>query len=386
VAPAIFNSRQRPSPRKGLALMTVRLRSVYAQDSILPYNLSMAENASTLFRVIGGTAGCRRLSEAFYARVNRDPVLRPLFPGKTMTCAIEEFSAFLVQFLGGPSGDSQRRWWLSLRESHLRFPIGAKERAAWMGLMSQAVEAAGIEEPARGALQSLFERASTHVVNRGRGSAPHESSASLHPEVASRWDSQLELEAVVSAIRRGDSGPASRFVGHCEPTIGVGVLALMLRAHMTAEVRELLKRNPTLAHEKNAGRTLLHSAAAMADLDAVELLLRLGVDPNLPDGGNHTPLYSLANECKVAGAGAVVGALVRAGADVNAAAGVMKCTPLHMAARRGNTEAAEALLEWGANIDARDKRGDSPLCRARKCRKPEMVSLLLSRGATERSA
>ena len=36
------------------------------------------------------------LSEAFYARVKRDPVLRPLFPGKTLHCAIEELSAFLV--------------------------------------------------------------------------------------------------------------------------------------------------------------------------------------------------------------------------------------------------------------------------------------------------
>jgi len=31
---------------------------------------------------------------------------------------------------GGPSEDSQRRWWLSLRESHLRFKIGDRERKA----------------------------------------------------------------------------------------------------------------------------------------------------------------------------------------------------------------------------------------------------------------
>ena len=44
----------------------------------------------------------------------------------------EEFAAFLTQFLGGPTEYSQRRWWLSLRESHLRFKIGQKERDAWM--------------------------------------------------------------------------------------------------------------------------------------------------------------------------------------------------------------------------------------------------------------
>ena len=60
-------------------------------------------------QAMGGTAGCRRLSVAFYSRVQTDPLLRPLFPGKTLHCAIEEFTAFLVQLFGGPSGDAQRR-------------------------------------------------------------------------------------------------------------------------------------------------------------------------------------------------------------------------------------------------------------------------------------
>jgi hemoglobin len=67
-----------------------------------------------LYRAIGGAAGCRALATAFYARVEQDPVLRPLFPS-TFTCAIEAFS-FLVQFVGGEADATQRRWWLSLRE------------------------------------------------------------------------------------------------------------------------------------------------------------------------------------------------------------------------------------------------------------------------------
>lgn len=63
-----------------------------------------------LYRDIGGNGVCRRLAVAFYARVERDSVLRPLFPGKSFRCAIEEFTAFLAQFLGGPSKDSQFRW------------------------------------------------------------------------------------------------------------------------------------------------------------------------------------------------------------------------------------------------------------------------------------
>src|SRR5262249_23605869 len=95
-----------------------------------------------LFHAIGGADTCHRLSEAFYARVKTDRTLGPLFPGKTLRCAIEEFAAFLTQFLGGPADRTQYRWRLSLRQSHARFQIGRKERAAWMGHMIRALDEA----------------------------------------------------------------------------------------------------------------------------------------------------------------------------------------------------------------------------------------------------
>jgi len=79
----------------------------------------------------------------FYAHVERDPILRPLFPSP-FTCAIEEFSAFLVQFLGGEADHTQRRWWLSLRESHHRFPIGQRERNAWLRAMTTTLADASV--------------------------------------------------------------------------------------------------------------------------------------------------------------------------------------------------------------------------------------------------
>ena len=57
-------------------------------------------NPAECYETMGGAEGCRKLSTAFYAKVARDPVLRPLFPS-TFTCAINEFAAFLAQFLGG---------------------------------------------------------------------------------------------------------------------------------------------------------------------------------------------------------------------------------------------------------------------------------------------
>jgi len=146
-------------------------------------------------------------------------------------------------------------------------------------------------------------------------------------------------------------------------------------------VREKLLADPALAQERYSGRTLLHGAAAAGNLTTVELLLRLGAEPDITDAGGHTPLYCLANECKVRGGANVVRALVEAGASVDARDGVKHCTALHMAARRGNVEVAEALLDCGAGIEARDSLGDTPLRRAVNCDKTDVAALLLARGS-----
>jgi len=350
-----------------------------------------------VYQAIGGAVTCRKLSAAFYARVKRDPVLRPLFPGKTLKCAIEAFAAFLAQFLGGPPEDAQRRWWLSLRESHLRFKIGQKERDAWMKNMVQALDDVPIEEPAHSALRELFERSSAYVVNVGpapavRDDAGGPSSDSIHREISWRWSAQRTLDEAVAAIHRG---AADRAIALAEGStlktyfdgnrsVFAALLALMIGSAdgaMLDYVREKLLADPALAQERYSGRTLLHGAAAAGSLAIVELLLRLGAGPDIADAGGHTPLYCVANECKVHGAANVVRALVQAGASVDACDGVKRCTALHMAARRGNVEVGEALLDCGAGIGVRDSGGDTPLRRAVNCDKTDVAALLLARGS-----
>jgi truncated hemoglobin YjbI len=335
-----------------------------------------------MYQVIGGADGCRKLSVAFYTRVKRDPVLRPLFPGKTLTCAIEEFAAFLTQFLGGPTDHSQRRWWLSLRESHLRFKIGQKERDAWMKNMVKTLDEAQIDEPARSALRDFFERSSAYVVNQGP--SPSVSDSPMDHEIACRWDAQRRLDEEVAAIRSSDTDRAIRLAENFDRNILAGLLALMIgsgQSGLLDYVHKKLTQDPALTQERYAGRTLLHVAAGEGSLTTVELLLRLGAAPNALDGGKHTPLYSVGNECRVSDGGKVVHALVRAGAKVDAHEGVKHCTALHMAARRGNVDVATALLDCGADIEARDTLGVTPLQRAVNCRKPEVAALLLSRWA-----
>lgn len=264
-----------------------------------------------------------------------------MFRGKTLTCAIAGFAAFLVQFLEGPPEAARHRVWISLKESHQRFSIGMKERNAWMKHMQQALTDAGFPEAARRELLRFFRQSSAYLVNRGKRPVVNAAHA-----LAGDWKKQVQLDELVAAIRRGEA-----------PHIGDELAAIALR---------------------RGGRTLLHLAAGAGCLPLVLELLRRGMDPNVTDGGGHTPLYSVGNECKTASGVEIVHVLVRAGANVNAAGGVKHCTPLHMAARRGNLSVASALLESGADIEAHDSKGDTPLRRAANCRKPAMVEFLRS--------
>lgn len=327
-----------------------------------------------LLAAIGGEEGCRRLSADFYARVAKDAVLRPLFPGKSLRCAIDEFAAFLIQFLGGDEGQAQARWWLSLRESHGRFRIGAAERAAWLKHMSAALEAAPMEERARAALRQFFLHSSGYVTGRTDGGVEDE-------ELAARWAGQRLLDEAMGAIAAGDDAQAvalaARFADR--PSVYVGLLARMMqsgRGELTGYAMRAAGDDPSLGAQFFGGRALLHYAAGAGCLGVVERLLAQDVDANLADLGGHTPLYRVANECTLDTGPAIVRALAAAGADVNACGGVTRATPLHMAARRGFVEIARALLECGAEVEARDRKGDTPLQRAVNCRKPEMVRLL----------
>jgi hemoglobin len=285
----------------------------------------MKHSSHRIYEQIGGMDTFRRLAEAFYARIEQDPFLRPMFP-KDLIRPRERQALFLAEFFGGPADYTRKHGKKSLVCSHAPFAIGPDQVQAWLGHMLAALDRVGIPEPDRTRMRQYFEETA--------------------------------------------------------PTLADPLLSFR---HLTVEqLKQHLEQDPALVHRQDGrGATLLHAAAGDWDIDRVNLLLEKGA---AVDGG-HSPLCNVAGRYvdrtqRSAECGKLVAEiLVRRGADVNTPTGAEDQTPLHMAARRGNLAVAQALLDAGAALEARDKKGETPLRRAVNCGHPEFVSLLLARGA-----
>ena len=375
-------------------------------ESVFPASTADSQGVD-LYQALGGMDTCRRLSAAFYAHVEHDPVLRPLYPPTLKGCPIETLAAFLIQFFGGPCEYAQRRWSLSLREAHLRFAIGQREREAWLTNMFQAIDEVHIKETMRSALRWFFAQSSAFFMNQPSEAANESPSllerligdqneletSRMHQDIEERWQAQRMLEEMVAAVRQGYAdavlavieSPVVQASFTQDRAAFLSFLAILSSSSQPAlldYVRQTLVTIPKLVQERYTyGRTLLHEVAGQRNLPLVELLLHLGADPNTRDQWEHTPLYFVGNASHGAYGASVVRVLIQNGANVNAQERLKHCTALHMAARRGNVPVAEALLDCGADAEARDKLGDTPLHRAVKCGKTEMVAFLLSRGA-----
>lgn len=130
-----------------------------------PPDISHPLPHSTLYDRVGGERFFAELVDRFYAGVEADPVLRPIYPDD-LGPGKANLAAFLAQYWGGPPSYSAARGHPRLRMRHVSFAIGTKERDAWVNHMVAAIEASGASAADRQALVDYVERAATMLINQ----------------------------------------------------------------------------------------------------------------------------------------------------------------------------------------------------------------------------
>ena len=143
----------------------------------------------------------------------------------------------------------------------------------------------------------------------------------------------------------------------------------------TPALRALIAEDPTrLTDTDTDGYTPLHLAAYFQQEDAVRVLLDLGASATAWSTGEALaqPLHLAATRPRN---GAICRALVTAGADVNAPQ-EDGGTPLHRAAQSGDAETIEALLDLGARRDAESDDGFTPAELAYALERDEIAELI----------
>ncbi|EXB65070.1 26S proteasome non-ATPase regulatory subunit 10 [Morus notabilis] len=112
----------------------------------------------------------------------------------------------------------------------------------------------------------------------------------------------------------------------------------------------------------------LHSAASIGNSEIVDILLSKGADVNLKNDGGRTALHYAASK----GWLKIAEILISHRAKIN-----LK----DKASSTGNSELCELLIEEGADVDAVDKAGQTPLMNAVICYNKEVSLLLIRHGA-----
>ena len=140
---------------------------------------------------------------------------------------------------------------------------------------------------------------------------------------------------------------------------------------------ELIAEGVDVNERSVDGTTALHWAAHYGDLQLSVALLDAGADPDRANDYGATPMSVAALE----GDDEIIAALLAAGADVESA-NTEGQTALMAVARTGRVATAELLLDAGADVNATELwGGQSALMWAAAQQHPDMVRLLISRGA-----
>jgi ankyrin repeat protein len=187
------------------------------------------------------------------------------------------------------------------------------------------------------------------------------------------------------AAMQADPAPARQLLGSgadvaARDRWGQTPLHLAAYSGRATLVAMLLDHGAKIDEQDDDGETALYKAAARGQVDAMRVLLYRGAKPDLPrqsQPGNKSPsgdppIVKAAREEQ----DEAIRMLIRFKANVNAP-GEDGFRALQIAAGKNRLTLMQSLLQAGADINATDTAGNTPLHRAASRGKPEAVRLLL---------
>jgi len=86
----------------------------------------------SFYDAVGGSAFFAQLVDGFYEGVEKDEVLRPMYPDGDLREARRHLQLFLEQYWGGPNTYQLERGHPRLRMRHADFPVTADARDRWI--------------------------------------------------------------------------------------------------------------------------------------------------------------------------------------------------------------------------------------------------------------
>jgi hemoglobin len=125
----------------------------------------MQDPVSVIFGAIQQEEPFFRLVDEFYARIENEALLRPLYP-EDLEDSKKKLALFLIQRMGGRTTYSDERGHPRMRMRHMPFKIGPAERDAWLRCMFAALQSTPEFAPHKQTLEHYFADFATFLMNQ----------------------------------------------------------------------------------------------------------------------------------------------------------------------------------------------------------------------------